>query len=349
VADDFHELALERLAGTAPEFGPLGLSNHGPMAAEALGALDRGELAPAWAERYRSRLDPAPGPGRAPEGEGWMDALGRPERFADLVALFTAEIGEVGPEETVAEWVPRLAPGASAAAFHGLLRTAHASRALQAVETPGRLAELAQGLAYWAASYEELPGPPILVGASGVPAALAALPELPADAPSAGLISARVRAVERVATAFESAVVSLAPTSQPLLAADLVAAAGASAYLRNGPAGARIPLLHAVTGPMALELVLPWLGRPDGELLFAYVWQAAAALHTAYAPDRRPLDPTDLLVDSPYPEEVVEAAVASGDEHAIKLAEAALRAQRRTGDPAFPAAALDAATHLGDG
>ena len=55
--------------------------------------------------------------------------------------------------------MPRLAPGLMAAATHGWLRTAHAVRGLGRRQTPERLAELARGLAYWAARYQEVPGP----------------------------------------------------------------------------------------------------------------------------------------------------------------------------------------------
>ena len=53
--DDALESALERLAHTGPEFGG-GLANHGPMAAEALVRLGRGEAVASWVEGYRHRL-----------------------------------------------------------------------------------------------------------------------------------------------------------------------------------------------------------------------------------------------------------------------------------------------------
>jgi hypothetical protein len=80
---------------------------------------------------------------------------------------------------------------------------------------------------------------------------------------------------------------------------------------------------------------------------FAYGWQAVAALHTAYSTERgrvRPRSPEPMSVD---PAQLVEAAVRSGDEHAIKLCEAALRAHAATGDPDLVAAAADAAARLG--
>ena len=51
---------LERFASCGAEFRG-GLSNHGPMAADALIALGRGEAVAAWVERYITRLD---GPAR---------------------------------------------------------------------------------------------------------------------------------------------------------------------------------------------------------------------------------------------------------------------------------------------
>jgi hypothetical protein len=242
--------------------------------------------------------------------------------------------------------VPRLAPGMIAAAFHGLLRTAHAYRALQARDNPARRHELARGLAYWAARYEELPGPPALSGTLDLPEAYEALPVLGDDAPGAHLITERVRGVAEIAPAFEAGVVALHPSIDPALAVERLAAVGATAYLRNAETGHPVALVHAVTGPMALQLLLPALGQPERETAFAYLWQAAAAIFVAFADDRRAVDPTELLSDLPYPEEVEVAALESGDEHAIKLAEAALRAYQLTGEPALVAAAADAAVRL---
>jgi hypothetical protein len=106
-------------------------------------------------------------------------------------------------------------------------------------------------------------------------------------------------------------------------------------------------LVHAVTVPMALELVLDDVAVAERAMPFAYAWQAAAALHVCYAENRRPIDPTDLLNDLPYPEDLIEAAIESGDEHAIKLVEASLRAYQRNGEPVLLAAASDATRRLG--
>ena len=58
--------ALTVFAATAPNYGPLGLANHGPMAAEALAHLGRHDAIAGWVARYRRppRRRAAPGAGR---------------------------------------------------------------------------------------------------------------------------------------------------------------------------------------------------------------------------------------------------------------------------------------------
>ncbi len=317
------------------------------MAAEALAHLGRGEDAIAsWVEQYRRRLEPAPPPADRPlSEEDWPAALGREERFPEWLALFEREVADRPPVAVVGEWAPRLLPGTIGAAAHGLIRTAHAVRALAAADTPPRRLELAIGLAFWASNYQELPGPPLLIGHEGVAAALADLPYLPEDAPRHLLISDMVVQVGEIADEFEQAVASLGWTGGPVGLLDQLASGGALAYLRNADDGGAIGLLHAVTAPLACELVLPWLAVEDRDAALGYVWQAVAALHVAYDIDRKsdvagPAAPSAGRTHR-------SRALASGDEHAIKLTEAALRSYGRSGDPVVLWAAADASARLG--
>jgi hypothetical protein len=347
--------ALEALAGFAPVYGA-GFSNHGPMAAEALVRLGRSDDVAAFVAAYRRRLEPAPGPGRVPDVDELEDALGQSDRWPDWLALFDQQIDARPAVSVVAEWVPRLAPGTVGAATHGLIRTAHALRSLltadgsvTSVVEAGSLRrhELAEGLAHWAATYQELPGPPILVGSDGVQGALARLPTMPEEAPEERFITDEVRHLDMVAAPFEQGVASLAAPSDLHAALAALAAGGAAAYMANAGGGHEIALVHAVTAPMALDLILPVLHPGDRAVAFAYGWQAVAALHTAYAIERgrlRPRSPDTTPADSAA---LAEGAVRSGDEHAIKLCEAALRAHAATGDPDLLAAAADAAERLG--
>jgi len=74
--------------------------------------------------------------------------------------FFRRELGDRPWKEVVSDWTARLSPGVVAAAFHGAIRTAHAVRSLEETETPARRRELAEGLGYWAATYNALPEDP---------------------------------------------------------------------------------------------------------------------------------------------------------------------------------------------
>jgi hypothetical protein len=313
------------------------------MAAEALAHLGREDAIAGWVEHYRSRLEPAAPPAARPlSEEDWPKALGQEERFEEWLTLFEREVADRPPVAVVGEWAPRLLPGAVGAATHGLIRTAHAVRALAAADTPPRRLELANGLAFWASTYQELPGPPLLIGKEDVPDALADLPYLDQDAPRELLISDMVVQVGDIADEFEQAVASLGWSGGPVELLDALAWGGALAYLRNTDNGA-IGLLHSVTAPMACELILPWLAVEDRDAALGYVWQAVAALHVAYDNDRK----SELLeCETLSADELVDRALASRDEHAIKLTEAALRSFGRTGEPVLLWAAADAGTRL---
>jgi hypothetical protein len=312
------------------------------MVADALVHLGHSAAVGPFMDRYVGHLEEAPPDGKALAADEWERALGAIDRYADWVALFVKELAERPAGEVVGAWVPRLIPGAIAAAGHGLIRTAHALRALGESDNALRRRELAEGLAYWAARYQELPGPPVLIGTGGVVETLAGLPHLPGDVAEEFLITDQVRHVDEIADQFEAAVCELAPP--PIVEDALVdtAVGGASAYLLNADHGHAIPLVHAVTAPMALDLVLETLYPEDRSTAFAYLWQAVAAIHVAYAADRGTIEVSEL----PYPEELAADAVASGDEHAIKMAEACLRAYKTSGDSSLLAAAADACARL---
>jgi Questin oxidase-like len=338
--------ALTVFAGTAPEYGSDGRSNHGPMAAEALVRLGRADVVPDWTATYARRLQSAPAPAPRPlSDEAWPKALGDQAAFPDWLTLFETEMADRPIKAVVGEWVPRLVPGAVGAATHGLIRTAHGLRALGEADTPARRVEVAHGLAYWASVYQELPGPPLFIGHQDVAQALADLPYLPEETPETFLISERVKFMADISDEFEQGVASLAPRGDAVTLLDALAGGGARAYLRNADEGVPIALLHTVTAPLALELILPWLAEEDRDAAMGYGWQAVAALHVAYATERAAPVPEDDPV--PSAEELIERAVASGDEHAIKLTEAALRCFARTDDPDLLRAAADASARFG--
>jgi Questin oxidase-like len=352
---------LSRLAGTGPEFRG-GLSNHGPMAAEALVRLGRADAVERWLDNYLKKLDASPRPAGQVTDENWREALGALSRVADWEAYLRAQLAEEPWRDVLARWWPRLLPGVAAAATHGVIRTSHAARSLAAAEaipttaaagasSPGagtgpRRDELARGLAYWAASYLELSGTPRTGGHRDLQAAIGALPT-GGLAPEGGLITTQLAARLPELPGFGDAVAGLRPPGDPAAALGGLAGMFAGVFLRYGRTRP-IALLHAVTAPVAARSVLPLLPLLPPELArptYDSLWQVAAGLYAVYAggvtPEPLPAGP------GPSPDEVTARAVAAGDEHAIKLTEACLRLHAQTPDPVLLHAAARASELLG--
>jgi hypothetical protein len=118
--------------------------------------------------------------------------------------------------------------------------------------------------------------------------------------------------------------------------------AGARLYLSDA---ARHPLvlLHTVTGPAALRLLLPHLPADLHKKALAYVWQAVAAMTAVYA-DERAVDRNEPA--SPTQSEIVERSIETEDPHAIKFVEACIREFGRNPKQVYLAAAHDWATRL---
>jgi len=145
--------AFERMAAASFEL-PNGFVNHGVMACEALAMLDCTGDIDSWARRF-ARAGGASVDPEAAAGFEWRQALGDYRRLPEWIGYFTQAIDDDGWPAVVATWVPRLMPALSTALFHGAIRTAHAVRAIDAVDTPPRRGELARALGYWAARYRE--------------------------------------------------------------------------------------------------------------------------------------------------------------------------------------------------
>ncbi len=146
--------AFDRMAASDFEL-PNGFVNHGPMACEALDALGLADQIDGWSRRFVEMVGAGPRPEapRSFSGSGWTDALGDYERLPEWIGHFERALDGQDWRSVVGEWVPRLVPGLRAALFHGVVRTGHAVRAVDAADTAARRAELARSLAYWAARW----------------------------------------------------------------------------------------------------------------------------------------------------------------------------------------------------
>jgi hypothetical protein len=338
--------ALALLAESGPEFaaGKMRLSNHGPMAAEALIALGRDrELIP-WVEGYKRRLEGRPEARNPIAPDEWREALGDITRVGDWATFFEGELASAPWPDVLELWTRRLAPGIVAAATHGVIRTAHAVRSLADEETPLRLHELAEGLAYWAATYMLLPGAPSSSSRGLRPSqavrAMATFP--PEEQRNFGTITSMLRKLDDVPS-FAEAIDLVDVGEDPADFLSELTETFAGVYLANARGGNVIGLIHAVTGPGAVRLLAPHLSSETVALALRYAWQAAAGLYVTMAQT-----PVPEAIEPPAGdiEDLIDRAVATGDEHAIKFTEACLREQALHPQPVYLAAALDASTRL---
>ncbi|MFD8209254.1 questin oxidase family protein [Streptomyces sp. NPDC059695] len=315
--------ALERLHTTGPERNGW-LTNHAPMAVEALVRHGRAPAVHRWLDHYAPKLEELP-PAHLPVTAGtWREALGDPVRITDWTRHFSRELADRPWRDVLAEWWPRLLPGIAGGATHPVIRTGHAVRTLLTTEeTAPRRAELAHALGYWAARHQLLPP---LAPLAAAPTAAAALDAVPPVREQDGGIRARLAQL----TAFPVWGGATDPGTAKELLTELVAAA-THRYASRGH-GEPVMLVHAATAPNAVLRALPALPRALWAPSVAAAWAAAAAVTAAYTPrEAAPYAETGLT-----PEEVFERAAAHGDDHTIKFTDTALD----VGDPLALAAAV---------
>jgi hypothetical protein len=311
-----------------PEYGG-GLCNHLPM---ALIALDQMGATPAQLNDYRrthaSWLEKLPERAAAPAG-AWPFRKADHAGFVDLQADFRQRIARQGWEAVLRATLPDLAPGLSAAAFHGLIRTAMGV-------TSKHDGEIAAGLAYWAAHWQRL-GVALGAPAESAPSADPWLllervrndPRFAFDPKKApGLIDDALLAVGGL-SGFGEVIDWLDPAAGKV--GDIARAAGAM-YGATGDFAA----LHTVTAAQAVVALLPYLEEP--KVLLPWLWQGLAAAYIAIG--RPALPEADTVAawrttETPAWPELLRSALAQDDEHAVKLCYAALSLGRITGDRLF--------------
>ncbi|HET6621117.1 MAG TPA: questin oxidase family protein [Dongiaceae bacterium] len=323
---------LPKLLTESAIYGPEyrgGLANHLPM---ALVALDQMGASPTRLDAYHrthvSWLEKLPGVEAAPPG-AWPFRKADHGAFSSLQADFKQRIAREGWEAALRATLPELAPGLSAAAFHGLIRTA--------MGVVGRHeGEIAAGLAYWAAHWQRLGvalGAPADVAPSADPlvllARLRADPRFAFDPKTApDLIDDALLAVGALAGFGEVIHWFDAAACKP---ADLARAA-AALYGATGDFTA----LHGVTGTQAAIVLLPY--AQDQGVLLSWLWQALAAAYVAIGRPQLPeADAIEAWRDAETPAwpDLLNRAVTEEDEHTVKLCNSALFLGRMTGDRIF--------------
>ncbi|MFH8474878.1 questin oxidase family protein [Streptomyces sp. NPDC018000] len=323
--------ALERLHTAGPERNGW-LSNHGPMAVEALVRHGQAPAVHRWLDHYSEKLEDMPDTASRVTAENWREALGDPRRVADWTVYFERETDEHPWRDVLTEWWPRLLPGIAAGATHPVIRVGHSVRTLLTGEASApRITELAHGLGYWAARHQRLPTlTPLtpLAPLAPAPSAAAALDAVPPVPEQSGGV--RDRLAQLTAFPVWPQRFTDDPDEARARLEELVRAA-THRYATHGH-GEPIMLVHAATAPNAVLRTLPALPRALWVPSLEAAWAASAAVTAAYGPAER----TPYTTATASAEELFARAAEHGDDHTIKFTDTALD----IGDATALAAAL---------
>ncbi|MCV2348962.1 questin oxidase family protein [Paucibacter sp. Y2R2-4] len=337
-ASDLHAW-LQRSSIYPPEYDDQ-LSSHLPMALQALHSMGADEAQmqvffELYIQRFQGRL--APAQGRALED--WRLALGRPECFADLRASFERQLATQGLDEVLSQALPTLLPGLTAVAFHGAIRVAHAVEGGDLSGAEQR-AELASALAYWASRWQRLPD----AVAPARPEPLLSLSDWSQQLQegSRGWRSEAplifLRMMEASAQPLYWDLAPRLPLRADLraLVADLASLA-LGYYLVSG----NFTVLHMITGLRALRVLMAWLpsGVQDDPSVQHLLVQAFVAAYMAGRVQQRPSLESSLSDEELNWPVLIRAALASSDDHAIKLVHACREEMRVYGDARYLRAA----------
>ena len=304
-------------------------ANHAPMALTALAGIggDAAQLRRFFAYyRDYKTLKPFDAPQEALTAADWRSARGRREREPDLRAFFSQEVAAYGVEATLRAYLPRLAPGVAASAFHGLMRLAYALLRDSADE-------VAMALGYWAATYFELRpatgAPPVTDDPAEVLTHAMAIEPLH-DLKLNELLWRNMRDA--------AALPEFAPVVDWLRIDDSTCAKMAATGLALFAATQHFAALHVVTGLHWLRIVEPYADRVTFFVLLRHFWQGAAGLVGEMGfptlPDAATLARWRAL---PAPDwaTLQAAAAESFDEHDISLAFSAFEEANVYGDPLY--------------
>lgn len=335
--------AYQRLRHTGPEWGENQLSNHGPMAVEVLVRRGHSAKVGAWVDRYLDRLDELPPAQQRINDDTWRQALGDGRRIGDWTAYFERQAADQPWQDVLSTWWPRLLPGIMAGTTHGLIRVGHVVRALLAGDRsePARV-ELAHGLAFWAARSQAVPG---VVPPGGELDPAAALDRVPRVPDQRGPVAHRFGQFAGMPDWPKALGALRAPKDQAdvLTMLTMLVHAATVLYLRHGQASP-VLLVHMATAPNVVRHTLPALPPDMWAPSLTAVWAAVGAIVSTFAPT----EPADVAVSAVgTTDELLERAVAHGDEHVIKFTDTAVESYEDTGDPRTLIAAARAIQLIG--
>lgn len=307
------------------------LTNHLPMALHALHSLGASpermrDFFAVHAQRFQRGMYACAEREPLLPIADWVRLRGQDDAFPSLLAYFNGIVASHGMEDSLRFALPDLIPGVAAAAFHGLIRTAHAVQAAHA-------GELAAALAYWAWRWQPLTEPPVANPLIGFDSWAGLLVKQAAGCHSDDqLISTCMNAASR-----SDAYLELAGALMPAASLEKRIAELAELAVDCYVAGPNFTTLHMVTGLRALRTLLPWIR--DSEASQATVVHCFVA---AYLVARGSATEPAIVPKSKSWADVIQDALASDDEHVIKLVHACSDEAARYGEGLYLTTATQA-------
>lgn len=317
-------------------------ANHAPM---VLVALERIGGTPPEMRRFfdhyrRSKqLLPAGSTQTSLNAQTWQSAIGIRAREPDLRVFFARQVEEFGIEQTLRLYLPILAPGVAASAFHALMRTAYGV-------LRQNKEDIGIALAYWAATYLPLPpcrgAKPVTNDPAQVLVLAAAIAPLH-DLQLHELLWQNIR--------DSTALPEFAPVVDWLEIGPGTMARMADVAIRLFAATQHFAALHVVTGLHWIRLIGPYCDQSTLDLMLRVFWQAIAALLPELG---FPTLPTDEVVQrwralkTPDWSNIHAAARQSFDEHDISIAFSAHEEMALYGDPLYRVACARRLGLIGD-
>ena len=333
--------ALEIIHRSSPDLRN-GNSNHAPMAAEALCAMGRADAVARWLDGYRNEMMPRETPHLRIARDDWRGALGRVERVADWPAFFENELNKAPWREVVERWTARLAPGICGAATHGVIRAGHAVRGLAESESPARRHELADGLGYWATTFQTLPADFSAPAVAMTPReAIFKVATVPRERRRyAGSIASSLQGLEEFPE-FAPAIGLIGVSGDPSRLISELTETFARIYLANARDFlSALVFIHGVTSAAAIRNLAPYLSEATARDAARFAWQAGCALYATFG--RTPVPANEIEPPRESNDTLIDMAIANGDEHAIKFTEACISEDTLNPSPIYIAAARHA-------
>lgn len=296
-----------------------GTTNHAPMALVALARLG---AAPArlaqWQARWMARhgiLEAAP----PIDVADWTAQRGIRPAFAGLRRHFARAIAARGPHAVLTEVFERLPPAPATSAFHAIIRLAYGLDI-------GHAGETAAGLAMYVAAHAPLDVTPKGGEPAGPRQALRRLADRLAGTRWTGdSIASRVAAVASSAD-FARSLAPLAPIDEPWHA---LLATARDLYIASGD----FTVLHLVTGTHAGWVVQSHLPQRLQPAFLDAFWVAYAAGYVSANMSPLPDHPPEIVADCAWAD-LRSRAIASDDEHVIKLVDVLSLEDRQRPHPA---------------